>query len=68
MPARMTAEDFSYYSQVVPACFYRLGTGNAAKGITSPVHTPTFDVDENCLKIGAGLMAWIAVNGIELPV
>ena len=63
MPARMTAEDFSYYSQVVPACFYRLGTGNIAKGITSPIHTPTFDVDENCLKIGSGLMAWIAVNG-----
>lgn len=65
MPARMTAEDFSYYSQVVPACFYRLGTGNVAKGITSPVHTPTFDVDENCLEIGAGLMAWIAVNALK---
>jgi amidohydrolase len=65
MPARMTAEDFSYYSQVVPACFYRLGTGNAAKGITSPIHTPTFDVDENCLKIGSGLMAWIAVNELR---
>jgi amidohydrolase len=63
MPARMTAEDFSYYSQVVPACFYRLGTGNLAKGITSPIHTPTFDVDEDCLSIGSGLMAWIAVNG-----
>lgn len=62
MPARMTAEDFSYYSQLVPACFYRLGTGNIAKGITSPIHTPTFDVDENCLKIGSGLMAWMAVN------
>lgn len=65
MPARMTAEDFSYYSQLVPACFYRLGTGNISKGITSPIHTPTFDVDENCLKIGSGLMAWIAVNGLR---
>ncbi|MCB0507339.1 MAG: amidohydrolase [Bacteroidetes bacterium] len=64
MPARMTAEDFSYYSQVVPACFYRLGTGNIEKGITSSIHTPTFDVDENCLKIGAGLMAWIAINSL----
>ena len=60
MPTRMTAEDFSYYSQEIPACFYRLGTGNTARGITSPIHTPTFDVDENCLKTGAGLMAWIA--------
>ena len=66
MPARMTAEDFSYYSQIVPACFYRLGTGNIAKGITSPIHTPTFDVDEECLKIGSGLMAWIAVNGLVI--
>lgn len=65
MPARMTAEDFSYYSQLVPACFYRLGTGNISKGITSPIHTPTFDVDENCLKIGSGLMAWLAVIGLR---
>lgn len=65
MPSRMTAEDFSYYSQVVPACFYRLGTGNIAKGITSNIHTPTFDVDENCLKIGSGLMAWLAVNELK---
>lgn len=62
MPARMTAEDFSYYSQEVPACFYRLGTGNIVKGIISSIHTPTFDVDENCLKIGSGLMAWIAIK------
>ncbi len=65
MPARMTAEDFSYYSQIVPACFYRLGTGNISKGIISPIHTPTFDVDENCLKIGSGLMAWLAVNELK---
>lgn len=56
------AEDFSYYSQVIPASFYRLGTSNAAKGITSYVHTPTFNVDEDSLKIGPGLMAWMAVN------
>ena len=65
MPARMTAEDFSYYSQIVPSCFYRLGTGNIAKDITSPIHTPTFDVDENCLKIGSGLMSWIALNELK---
>lgn len=63
---RMTAEDFSYYSQVVPACFYRLGTGNIQKGIVSPIHTPTFDVDEKCLEIGAGLMAWLALNELNV--
>ncbi|HHS95598.1 MAG TPA: amidohydrolase [Phaeodactylibacter sp.] len=61
LPKRMTAEDFAYYSQQIPACFYRLGTGNTKKGITSPVHTTTFDVDENCLKLATGLMAWLTV-------
>lgn len=54
------SEDFAYYLQEVPGCFYRLGTGNAAKGITSGVHTPTFDVDEDALRIGAGFMAYLA--------
>ena len=58
---RMTAEDFAYYSQVIPACFYRLGTGNKAKGIQSPIHTNTFDVDEKCLETSTGLMAWLAI-------
>lgn len=62
LPIRMTAEDFSYYSQEMPACFYRLGTGNKARGITSQVHTDTFDVDEDCLELGPGLMAWLAVK------
>lgn len=56
------AEDFAYYSQVIPASFYRLGTSNEKKGITSYVHTPTFDIDEDALKIGPGLMAWMAIN------
>ena len=56
------SEDFSYYSHVVPASFYRLGTRNEAKGITSYVHTPTFDIDEEALRIGPGLMAWMAVS------
>lgn len=59
------AEDFAYYSQVIPASFYRLGTRNEAKGITSYVHTPTFDVDEDALAIGPGLMAWMAVEELR---
>lgn len=62
LPIRMTAEDFAYYSQEMPACFYRLGTGNPARGITSPIHTNTFDVDEDCLALSTGLMAWMAVK------
>lgn len=56
------SEDFAYYSQKIPASFYRLGTRNEAKGITSYVHTPTFDIDEDALKIGPGLMAWMAIQ------
>jgi amidohydrolase len=56
------AEDFSFYSQVIPASFYRLGTSNPNKGINSYVHTPTFDIDEDALKIGPGLMAWMAIK------
>ena len=58
----MAAEDFSYYTQEIEGCFYRLGTGNEAKGITSGVHTPTFNIDEDALEIGSGLMAWLAIN------
>lgn len=65
LPIRMTAEDFAYYSQAMPACFYRLGTGNKAKGITSPVHTTTFDIDEAALETSIGLMAWLAVCELE---
>ena len=65
LPLRMTAEDFAFFSQKIPACFYRLGTANKIKGITSGVHTATFDIDEQALEIGAGLMAWLAVNELE---
>ncbi|MFM8742399.1 MAG: M20 family metallopeptidase [Cytophagales bacterium] len=61
----LSAEDFAYYAQVIPASFYRLGTRNEAKGITSYVHTPTFDIDEDALKIGPGLMAWLAINELN---
>ncbi|GAB4332246.1 MAG: M20 family metallopeptidase [Flammeovirgaceae bacterium] len=61
----MASEDFAYYSQEMDACFYRLGTRNEAKGIVSGVHTPTFDIDESSLEIGAGLMAWLAVSELQ---
>ena len=61
----MAAEDFSFYSQVAPACFYRLGTRNESRGITSSVHTPTFDIEEESLKIGAGLMSYLAVKELR---
>ena len=59
---RMGAEDFAFYSHLIPACFFRLGVANTEKGITSGVHTPTFNIDENAIEIGMGIMAWLAVS------
>jgi amidohydrolase len=61
----MAAEDFSYYSHEVDACFYRLGVRNEEKGITSSVHTPTFNIDEQALETGMGLMSWLAIQEIN---
>jgi len=61
----MAAEDFSFFSQNAPACFYRLGTRNEARGIISSVHTPTFDIEESALQIGTGLMAWLALEELK---
>ena len=62
MELSMGAEDFGYYSQKIPGCFFRLGTGNVSKGITSGVHTPTFNIDERGIEIGMGLMAWLGIR------
>ncbi len=58
----MAAEDFAYYSHVADSCFYLLGIANKAKGITSSLHTSAFNIDEEALTIGAGLMAYIALK------
>ena len=59
---RMGAEDFGYYAQKIPACFFRLGVMNKELGITSGVHTPTFNIDEDAIEIGAGVMAWLGAT------
>ena len=57
------AEDFGFYTQEIPGCFFRLGTGNIKKGIVSGVHTPTFDIDEDAIKIGISMMAYLGARG-----
>ena len=59
---RMGAEDFGYYTQLIPGCFYRLGVRNIEKGIVSGVHTPTFDIDEAAIETGMGMMAWLGTT------
>ncbi len=65
LPIRMTAEDFAYYSQEIPACFYRLGTASPDGTNTSAVHTPTFDVDAQSIEVGMGLMAYLAWSELQ---
>jgi len=62
LPQLMTAEDFAWYSQKVPACFYRLGTANSVKGIDFKQHTSTFDIDEESMKIGMETMVNLTLN------
>ena len=67
---RMGSEDFGYYTQEIPGCFYRLGVMNEARGITSGVHTPTFNIDESAIEKGMGMMAWLGArifNNHHLP-
>ena len=59
---RMGAEDFGYYSQAIPGCFFRLGVGNTDKGITATVHTPVFNIDEDAIKHGIEMMAWLGAK------
>ena len=59
---RMGAEDFGYYTQAIPGCFFRLGVRNEAAGIIHNVHTPHFNIDENAIEIGMGMMAWLGAT------
>ena len=59
---RMTAEDFAYYSQIKPACFYRLGIKNKVDDVASGLHTSTFNIDESAIETSIGLMSWIAIK------
>ena len=56
LPIRMTSEDFAFYSQEIPVCFFRLGVRNERKGIVYGVHHPKFDIEPEALKIGMQVM------------
>ncbi|MEI2708982.1 MAG: M20 family metallopeptidase [Chitinophagaceae bacterium] len=60
---RMGAEDFGYYTQIIPGCFFRLGVKNETNGIVHNVHTPKFNIDEQAIEYGIGTMAWLGCNG-----
>ncbi len=53
----MGGEDFSYFAQIVPGFYFRLGVANEEKGIIHGGHTPLFDCDEQSIKTGVATMA-----------
>jgi len=62
---RMTAEDFSFYAQKIPGCFFRLGTNENNQKFIASVHTSRFDIHELALEIGSGLIAQLAVSALS---
>lgn len=65
LPPQLTAEDFAFYSHVIPSCFYWLGVRNEDLGIVSGLHTPTMNIDERALEIGSGLFAYLAISELQ---
>ncbi|QQB73504.1 amidohydrolase [Fusobacterium canifelinum] len=55
-------EDFAYFTQAVPGALAFVGIRNDEKGINSPHHNETFDMDEDALEIGANLYAQFAID------
>ncbi len=62
---RMTAEDFAWYAQKFPACFYRLGVGHADDTISGGLHSPSFLANEDSLKTGIQVMSYLALNALK---
>ena len=62
---RMTSEDFAYFSQKFPACFYRLGVGFPGESDPAGLHSPGFKVNEDALETGIGLMVWLSLNTLK---
>ncbi len=65
LPIRMTSEDFAYYSQLVPVCFFRLGVRNEEKGITNGLHTSKFDIDQRSMQKGVLMLSMIAFSSLK---
>lgn len=66
LDVRMTAEDFAWYTQRVPGCFYRLGTASPNGENTHSVHSPHFDIDSDALVTGMETMAWLAIQALSV--
>jgi len=55
------------YLQQIPGVFYWLGVANEAHGIAGMPHTPDFDVDEECILVGARVMSNLLLDYLANP-
>ncbi len=62
---QMGAEDFSAYAALVPGLYIKMGVRNEARGITSMIHTETFDIDEAVLPLGVRAMTALVLDYLE---
>lgn len=58
----MAGDDFAYFAKKVPSVYFYLGSGNEKRGITQPLHSKNFDIDEGCLSVGISVMASYVVS------
>ena len=61
----MGGEDFSAFLQKMPGCFIAIGSRNESRGLIYGHHHPRFDVDEQCLEIGAEILLRTARRFLE---
>lgn len=61
---RMTAEDFAYFAQVIPSCYFRLGTKIESEPIHN-LHTSLFNANEESIRYAMGLEAYLAIKCLE---
>jgi amidohydrolase len=58
---RMSSDDFSFYSSLAPALYYRIGIRKKDSEIKK-LHTADFDLDEDALEKGVSNLAWLVYN------
>ena len=61
----MGGEDFAFYLEHAPGVFFRIGVRDEERGFVSQIHSPTFDVPEEAMKVGMLMMASLAIRGLD---
>jgi amidohydrolase len=58
----MGGEDFAFYAQQIPGFYFNLGVSDSETRAPSPLHTPSFYLDERALTVGVRALSRIAVD------